>query len=263
MNIDLAGKRAVVTAGASGIGMAIATTLAGAGAQIAICDVDAEALAKMSDRVALAAMADVSVEADVETFFARALATLGGIDILVNNAGIAGPTKPLEAITEAEWNRTMAVNVTGQFLCARAAIPTLKAQRSGAIINLSSTAGRMGMPLRSPYSASKYAVRGLTDCLAIELGEFNIRVNAILPGMVAGPRLERVVAGQAAAAGRPAEEYLAMMLHNVSMHATVSPEEVAGMVAFLASDHGRHVSGQSIGVCANFESYRGPLRVPA
>jgi len=263
MKIDLSGKRAIVTAGASGIGKAIATALAEAGARVAICDIDRDALAEARGNAVLAAEADVGKEGDVKRFATQALETLGGIDILVNNAGVSGPTKPLEEITAEEWAHTMNVNVAGQFYCARAVIPALKAQRSGAIFNLSSIAGRLGMPLRSVYSASKYAVRGLTDALAIELGEFNIRVNAILPGMVEGPRLTRVVAEQAAAAGQSTEDYMRMMLHNVSMHAPVSPDEVAGVITFLASDHGRHISGQSIGVCGNFESYRGPMKVTA
>ncbi len=183
--------------------------------------------------------------------------------MLVNNAGLSGPTKPVEAITVEEWNETFRVNVTGQFLCVRKAVPVFKAQQSGAIINIASTAGRVGMPLRSVYSATKFSVRGFTDVLAIELGGNNIRVNSILPGMVDGPRLQRVVAEQAKAAGMEPQLYLKRMLHNVSMHSMVSQEEVADLAVFLASDMARHISGQSIGVCGNFESYRAPMLVPA
>lgn len=256
MIIDCTGKRVVVTAGGSGIGLAIAQAFAAASARVAICDVDRQRVAGSSF---FARECDVSDEAQVEAFFSDVREELGGVDILVNNAGIAGPTKPFEKVTLAEWQRTLDVNVTGQFLCARAVIPEMKARRAGAIINLSSTAGRMGMPLRGPYSASKYAVRGLTDVLAIELGEYGIRVNALLPGMVAGPRLDRVVAEQAAAKGLAGEAYLKLMLHNVSMHTTVSAQDVAAMALFLGSDAAHTVSGQSIGVCANFESYRSPL----
>lgn len=256
MKLDLTGARVVVTAGCGGIGRAIADAYAGAGARVAVCDVDAGAIAASPHP---AVLCDVSDEAQVAAFFGRVLADLGGVDVLVNNAGIAGPTLPVEQMSLADWNQTLAVNLTGQFLCARAVIPAMKAQGSGAIINLSSTAGRMGMPLRSAYSASKYGVCGLTDVLAMELGEHGIRVNAILPGMVAGPRLDRVVTEQAAARGMTQEDYLPLMLHNISMHSTVTAEDVAAMALFLGSPAARHVSGQSIGVCGNFESYRAPL----
>jgi len=256
MKLDFTGKRAVVTAGGSGIGLAIATAFADAGASVAICDVDSRAV----DRAAFfARKCDVSSELEVASFFEAVSEELGGVDILVNNAGIAGPTKRVEDISLAEWERTLSVNVSGQFLCAKAVIPAMKAQRSGVILNLSSTAGRIGMPLRSPYSASKYAVRGLTDVLAIELGEYGIRVNALLPGAVAGPRLDSVVAEQAAAKNIPVDSYLHFMLHNVSLHTTVTPEDVAAMALFLASDAAKRISGQSVGVCGNFESYRSPL----
>lgn len=256
MKIDCTGKRVVVTAGSSGIGLAISQAFASAGARVAICDIDAKAV---GNSPFLARKCDVSNEADVAAFFADVKDGLGGVDVLVNNAGIAGPTKPVEEITLAEWEQTLGVNITGQFLCSRAVIPEMKERREGAIINLSSTAGRVGMPLRSPYSASKYAVRGLTDVLAIELGEYGIRVNALLPGMVAGPRLDRVVEEQAAAKGMRGEDYMKLMLHNVSLHKTVTAQDVAAMAVFLASDLASNISGQSIGVCANFESYRSPL----
>jgi NAD(P)-dependent dehydrogenase (short-subunit alcohol dehydrogenase family) len=258
VKMDVRGYRVVVTAGCSGIGRAIADAFEDAGAKVVVCDVD-HTMITASSRTAF--HCDVSDEAQVAAFFEAATSHLGGIDVLVNNAGIAGPTLPVEDMPLEAWNRTLAVNLTGQFLCARAVIPAMKAQRSGAIINLSSTAGKLGMPLRSAYSASKYGVRGLTDVLAIELGAFGIRVNAILPGMVSGPRLDRVVAEQAARLGLSGEEYLPMMLHNISMHTAVAAEDVAAMAVFLASPAARYVSGQSIGVCANFESYRGPVKL--
>ncbi|RLP23498.1 SDR family oxidoreductase [Mesorhizobium sp. YM1C-6-2] len=256
MRLDCTDKRVVVTAGGSGIGLAIADAFRDAGARVAICDADADAVARSRH---IASQCDVANEAQVAAFFQLALSELGGIDVLVNNAGIAGPTKKLEDVTLDEWERTLAVNLSGQFLSAKAVIPTMKGQRSGAIINLSSTAGRMGMPLRGPYSASKYAVRGLTDVMAIELGEYNIRVNALMPGMVAGPRLDRVIAEQAASKGMDGAAYMNLLLHNVSMHKTVSAADVAAMAVFLGSDTGATISGQSIGICGNFESYRSPL----
>jgi NAD(P)-dependent dehydrogenase (short-subunit alcohol dehydrogenase family) len=259
IKIDLSGKFAVVTAGASGIGYVIAKELIKGGAKVAVCDVDSTALESAQAEGMLACTADVGNEDEVARFFSTVSDTFGKLDILVNNAGISGPTQPLEKIERADWERTMQVNVTGQFFCAKQVVPLFKRQRSGVIINMSSTAGRMGMPLRSAYCASKYAVRGLTDALAVELGEFNVRVNAVLPGMVEGQRLARVVAEQAANADKPPDEYLRMMLHNVSMHSLISPDEIASVVAYLASDHAKHITGQSISVCGNLETYRGPF----
>lgn len=261
MKIDLTGKRVLVTAGASGIGRATALGYAEAGAQVFICDVDENALEQSLtwERPVRPLYANVASSADVDRVFDAIEAEAGGLDILVNNAGIAGPTKPIEEITDAEWAETMSVNVSGQFYCARRAVPGMKAQLSGVILNISSTAGRMGMPLRSPYSTSKYAVRGLTDVLAVELGEHNIRVNSILPGLIDGPRGERVVAAQADMMQIEPQRYLSAMLHNISMHTMIRMEEIAALAVFLSSDSAAHITAQHIGVCGNFETYRSPL----
>lgn len=260
MNIDMAGRRVVVTAGGSGIGKVIAAYFHDAGAHVAVCDIDPAYVTPVPVGSRLQCwQADVGNADEANRFMSEAIDNLGGIDVLVNNAGVSGPTKPVEEITVEEWRHTMDVNVNGQFFCTRVAVPHMKAQRSGVILNLSSTAGRMGMPLRSVYSVSKYAVRGFTDVLAVELGEYNIRVNSILPGVVNGARVQRVLAEQAAAAGLTLEQYWPRVLHNVSMHTAVDAEDVAAMALFLASHHARFISGQSIGVCGNFESYRAPL----
>lgn len=201
----------------------------------------------------------VSKPADVERVFTSFQERFDRLDILVNNAGVSGPTKPVDEITNAEWQATLDVNITGILYMVRAATPLFRKQRSGAVINMSSVAGRIGMPLRTPYSVSKYAVRGLTDVLAIELGEIGVRVNSLLPGLVHGPRGQRVIAEQAAAKGIASEEYEQMFLHNISMHAKIQMEEIADMAAFLGSDLAPHVSGQSISVDGNFESYRAPI----
>ena len=265
MSIELTGKTAIVTAGASGIGRVIVERYVAAGARVSTCDVDEAALANL--RAALpevvAVTADVGRSADVGRLFDAHLAAFGGLDVLVNNAGVSGPTKPVAEITDEEWDHTMAVNVSGQFYCARRAAPLFRAAGGGAIINMSSVAGRLGMPLRTPYSTSKYAVRGLTDVLAVELGEYGVRVNAILPGLVDGPRGRRVIGEQAAARGMSFEEYLPYFLHNISMHAPVQMVEIADLAVFLASDLAPHISGQSISVCGNFESYRAPIAPPA
>ncbi len=258
--MNLNGKTAIITAGASGIGRVIAERYTELGASVCLCDVDDAALADVRKALpqAIAIKADVSNSKDVAALYDAFLAKHSRLDIVVNNAGISGPTKAVETITDEEWDETMAVNVTGMFYMVRKAVPLFKQAGGGCIINLSSVAGRIGMPLRAPYSTSKYAVRGLTDVLAVELGEFNVRVNAILPGLVDGPRGQRVTREQAEARGMTFEEFRPFLLHNISMHTDIKMKEVADMAAFLASDLAPHVTGQSISVDGNFETYRGP-----
>ena len=258
--MDLTGKTAIITAGASGIGRVIAQRFVEQGAQICVCDIDDDALAAVRKELpdAIVHKADVSKSSDVDALYQVFLARHSRLDILVNNAGISGPTKPVEEITDEEWDRTMAVNVTGQFYMVRKAVPLFRQAGGGCVINLSSVAGRLGMPLRAPYSASKYAVRGLTDVLAVELGEIGVRVNAILPGLVDGPRGQRVMREQAEARGMTLEQWMPYFLHNISMHTAIDMKEIADMAVFLASDLAPHISGQSISVCGNFESYRAP-----
>lgn len=265
MTISLQGKSAIVTAGAAGIGRVIVERYVAAGARVSACDVDKAALADLQAALpgVVAIHADVARSADVGRLFDAHVEAFGGLDILVNNAGVSGPTKPVDQVTDEEWAQTMAVNVTGQFYCVRRAVPLFRAAAGGAVINISSVAGRLGMPLRVPYSTSKYAVRGLTDVLAVELGEIGVRVNAILPGLVDGPRGRRVIGEQAAARGMSFEDYLPAFLHNISMHTPVQMGEVADLALFLASDLAPHISGQSISVCGNFESYRAPMASPA
>lgn len=259
--MNLSGKTAIITAGASGIGLAIAKRYTELGASVCICDVDDTALASISNELpdAIVRKGDVSCSDDVAALYDTFLKKHDRLDILVNNAGISGPTKAVEDISDEEWDRTMGINVTGMFYMARQAVPLFRAQNSGCIINLSSVAGRLGMPLRSPYSTSKYAVRGLTDALAVELGEIGVRVNAILPGLVNGPRGQRVMQEQAAVRNVPLEEYMPNVLHNISMHTLIEMTEIADVAAFLATDMARHITSQSISVCGNFESYRAPL----
>ena len=203
LSMDLTGKRAIVTAGGSGIGLAIAGTLLTAGAQVHICDVNEKLLGTLAAREPrfTKSVADVSQSSAVDHMFDEALQALGGLDILVNNAGIAGPTKNLEDISD-EWRQTVDVNLTGQFYCTRRAIPLLKQTGGGSIVQLSSAAGLFGLPMRSPYVAAKFAVIGLTKTLAMELGASGIRVNAICPGSVEGDRMERVLAAEFESARR-------------------------------------------------------------
>ena len=258
MDLRLDGKRAVLTAGGAGIGRVTLQTFVDAGAKVVTCDVDQAALDRLRGELPTvpAIPADVADEAAVDRLFELALEQLGGVDILVNNAGIAGPTGPIEEIAPEDWRRTLEVNITGQYLCARRAVPHIRAAGGGSIINLSSAAGRFGFALRSPYCASKWAVVGLTKALAIELGGDQIRVNAICPGAVEGERIDRVVTAKAEALGVSFEAMRQQYVETASMKRLISPQDIANMILYLCSDAGRLVSGQAIGVDGNIEYLR-------
>jgi NAD(P)-dependent dehydrogenase (short-subunit alcohol dehydrogenase family) len=243
-----------VTAGASGIGRAIADELAAHGARVHVCDVNEAFLDDYRRaRDGSASLADVSDEAAVDGLFAELERELGGLDILVNNAGIAGPTGSVDEISPSDWRRTLDICLTGQFLCARRAVPLIKASGGGSIVNMSSAAGRFGYAFRTPYSAAKWGVVGLTQSLAKELGPHNIRVNAILPGIVEGPRMSAVIRDRASQLGITEEAMEATYLENISLRRMVTAQDVAGTVLFLVSAAGRNISGQSVGVCGNVE----------
>lgn len=250
------GLRVLVTAGASGIGRAIADTLIGHGVRVHICDVVDEFLAsfRTAHPSAGATRADVSSEEDVARLFKDVRRQLGGLDVLVNNAGIAGPTGGVEDIAPADWRRTIDVCLTGQFLCAHHAVPLLKQAGGGAIVNLSSAAGRHGYAFRTPYAAAKWGVIGFTESLAKELGPSNIRVNAILPGVVDGQRMRGVIEARAKQTGVGYAEMEKTYLDRVSLRRMVTAQDIAAMVAFLVSAGGRNVSGQSLGVDGNVEA---------
>jgi NAD(P)-dependent dehydrogenase (short-subunit alcohol dehydrogenase family) len=255
---NLDGLRVLVTGGGSGIGRTIAARLTQEGARAHVCDVSAEALRDLS--VACPAVtgtrADVGSEADVDRLFADVSSQLGGLDVLVNNAGIAGPTAAIDETSLADWQRTLDVNLTGSFLCARRAVPLLKQAGGGSIINIASAAARLGFPNRSPYSASKWGLIGLTETWAMELGPAGIRVNAILPGIVAGERQDRVLQARARVEGISFEEATRQRLQSVSLRSMVSADDIAEMVLFLCSSSGRMISGQSLSVCGNVETLR-------
>lgn len=250
------GRRVVITGAGAGIGRAIASAYLDAGAQVHVCDRDARALEdflRSTEGGLAGTVADVSVEADVERLFADALAGLGGLDVLVNNAGTAGPTGPVETLDLDGWRRTLAVNLDGMFLCARAAVPTLRRAGGGSIVNLSSTAGLHGYPLRSPYATAKWGVIGFTRTLAMELGPAGIRVNAICPGAVRGDRIDRVIAAQAGEQGVSEEAIRRDWLRQTSLRRFVDAEDVAALVLFLTSDAGAKISGQALPVDGHTE----------
>ncbi|HEY7903872.1 MAG TPA: SDR family oxidoreductase [Casimicrobiaceae bacterium] len=253
MNTSAEGLRVLVTAGAAGIGRCIALAFHAAGARVYVCDVAPDALDSLRGHAPQigGCEADVASPDDVATLFGRALADLGGLDVLVNNAGIAGPTGRIEELAIADWDRTIAVDLNSMFYCTRHAVPALKAAGGGSIVNLSSIAGRLGYALRTPYAAAKWGVVGLTKSLAIELGPSNIRVNAILPGVVDGERVRGVVAARASARGQSYDDAMAQFMAPVSLGRMVSPDEIADMAVFLASHAGRSISGQAISVCGD------------
>jgi len=250
------GLRVMVSAGASGIGRAAVEGFVRAGARVHICDVDQAALDKCLAEIdgVEGLVADVSDPDAVDQWFDAALDHLGGLDVMINNAGVAGPTGPLEELAIEDWRRTIDVDINGMYLCTRRAIPPLKravAETGEAVmINLSSIAGKFGFAYRTPYSASKWGVVGLTQSLSRELGPFGIRVNAIQPGPVAGERIDRVIAAKAEATGRSLEDVSADFTGNASLGRFVTAEDIANMILFLCTPQARNVSGQAIAVCA-------------
>ncbi|MCO4054305.1 MAG: SDR family oxidoreductase [Bosea sp.] len=253
MDMGLKGARVLVTAGAAGIGLEIARSFIREGARVHVCDVDGEALAALSssDPAVTASLCDVADRNQVAALFEAAPGALGGLDVLVNNAGIAGPTGRIEEINPEDWDRCIQVCLTSQFNCARLAIPHLRRSANPSIVNLSSAAGKLGFPLRSPYSAAKWGVIGFTKTLAAELGPEGIRCNAILPGIVSGDRIRRVFEAKAQQRGVSFAELETTMLQYTSMKSYVTPQQIADQIVFIASERGRTISGQAISVCAD------------
>jgi len=256
-----AGLRVLVTGGASGIGLVIARAFVDAGSRVHVCDSSRQAIDELNEAEQSAEMnaitytlADVSDRAAVDRVFDDVDAQLGGLDVLINNAGIAGPTGGIDEMDTGDWEQTVDVNLNAQFYFARRAVPMLrKARDGGSIIALSSVAGRLGYAYRTPYSATKWAVVGLTKSLAIELGPDNIRVNAIQPGIVKGPRIERVISARAEQLGLSYEQMEKEYLAKISLRRMTTPEEVAATALFLCSPGGSGISGQAISVCGNVE----------
>ena len=251
--MDFTAKRILVTAGANGIGLAIASKFRELGATVFVTDIDPDAVDKARVNGLLAAVSDVSDEGQVRELMDTVRVEMGGLDVLVNNAGIAGPTGPLESLDAAALKATFDVNIHGQFFCIKHALPLLREGSGASIVNLSSAAGRLGMAGRSAYSASKWAVVGLTKTLAIELGPDGIRVNAICPGAVNGPRIDSVIAAKARMLELPADEVSALYHNQSSLGRLIEAEDIANMAAFVASDMARNVNGQALAVDGNTE----------
>ena len=255
MSTLIGGKRVLVTAGGSGIGRAIVDRFIAAGAHVHTCDVQKDFLKEVvstNERVT-ASLADVGVPGEVETLVADAVDAMGGVDVLINNAGIGGPTAALEDISYADWDRTIGVNLNGMFYCIKNVAPHMKAQESGCIVNISTASAKVALPQRSPYVASKVGVLGLTHTVAREYGPFGIRCNAILPGLIDKERGRGIVARQAVERGISVDEREAEFLEFISLKCWIDPAEVGDLAVFLASDAGRHITAQEIGMDGNVE----------
>lgn len=252
---SLCNQVVLVTAGGSGIGRTITEAYLSLGARVHICDVSQDLLdeCRAAYPELSTSLCDVSDPAQVGATFADIEFRYGRLDILINNAGIAGPTASVEDIEIESWQQTIAIDLSGNFYVARLAVPMLK-RNGGSIVNMSSSAGLYGCPLRSPYVAAKWAIIGLTKTWAMELGPFNIRVNAICPGSVEGPRIDGVIERDAAGRGMQPDEIRQLYQRQSSLRKFISAEDVANMAVFLSSDAGASISGQAMSVDGNTES---------
>lgn len=243
-------KKVLITAGATGIGKATAIALLNAGAQVHVCDIDADALDQLKQLypLLLTSVTNVTEPDEVAKMFVQLQQEFSGqLDFLVNNAGVSGPAGPLESLDIDAWKATFDVNLHATFYVSKHAIPLIKLQ-GGAIMNLSSTAGLYGYPMRSPYASAKWAIVGLSKTMAMELGPFNVRVNCICPGSVNGARMDRVISSIAKATGESVEKVRQDNVQNTSMTTFVDAEDIANMIVFSFSDLGAKISGQSLTV---------------
>jgi NAD(P)-dependent dehydrogenase (short-subunit alcohol dehydrogenase family) len=256
--MKLEDQTAIVTGAGRGIGKEIVLALAREGAHVLLAARDEQALNSVAQEVremgrrALVVKTDVSHETQVDVMVNAALKEFDRIDILVNNAGVVGPTAPVTSVTREQWDEVLAINLTGAFLCARAVIPHMLGRRSGNIINIASIAGKLAYALRSPYAVSKWGMLGLSRTLAQELGEYNIRVNAICPGPTAGDRMRAVIARRAKELGRSEVEIERTYLEGTALKNWVDPAHVAATVVFLASTEGSSITGEAIEISAGY-----------
>ena len=256
MPLSLYNKKIIISAGASGIGWSTAKICLSRGAIVYLCDIDNKSLNKirkhpLNNKKLFSYEFDASDEYEVSNFFQQVNKKTKKIDALINNVGVAGPTGTIEKLSSEDWERTLKINVISHFYFTKLAIPMLKKNKGGSIINISSGAGIMGFPLRSPYAASKWAVIGVTKTLAMELGKFKIRVNAICPGTIKGDRMVRVIKDKAkflkVSKKLIEKEFVSM----ASMNCWIYEEDIGKMCSFLISKDGERVSGQAISVDGN------------
>ena len=259
------GTRVVVTGGASGIGRAMAEAFLDAGARVAVCDSDPQAIDAVTAAVPgiLAHRADVTDEAAMTGFLDRVTAEFDGVDVVCANAGTGGPAGPIESLSHADWRACLSVNLDGAFLTCRWAAGVMKPRRAGLILLTASTAGQFGYPARAPYATAKWGVIGLMKTLAMELGPFGVRVNALCPGAVEGPRMDRVVANEAVARGVTEPAVRASYVQGVSMRCWVTAQDVAASALFLASPAAARISGQALAIDGHTETLNAlPTELP-
>ncbi len=252
----LKNKKIIISAGASGIGWAITKVCLSKGATVFINDIDKKYLNKvkqhpLNKKKLFAYECDASNEKDVKNLFKQISKKTKKIDALINNVGIAGPTGTIEKLKSRDWEQTLKINVISHFYFIKLAIPMLKKNKGGSIINLSSGAGIMGFPLRSPYAASKWAVIGVTKTLAMELGKFKIRVNAICPGTIKGNRMVRVIKDKAKFLKVSKKSIEKDFVSMASMNCWIYEEDIGKICSFLISSDGERISGQAIPVDGN------------
>ena len=255
---NLKNKKIIISAGASGIGWATAKICLSRGAFVYICDLDLKSLNKirkhsLNNKRLFSYNCDASNEEEVSNFFNQIKKRTNKIDALINNVGVAGPTGSLEKLNSKDWENTLHTDVNSHFYFTKRAIPLIKKSKNGSIINISSTAGILGFPLRSPYAASKWAIIGITKTLAMELGKFNIRVNAVCPGTIKGDRMKRVIRDKAKFTKISRKSIEKDFISMSSMKQWILEDDIGKMCAFLISDDSSKVSGQVISVDGNTE----------
>ena len=254
----LQNKKIIISAGASGIGLATTKVCLSRGAYVYLCDIDNKSIKKLNkhplkNKRLFIYQCDASNEEQVSLFFNKIKKKTKKIDALINNVGVAGPTGSLEKLKSKDWENTLHVDVNSHFYFTKKAIPLIKKSKNGSIINISSTAGIFGFPLRSPYAASKWAIIGVTKTLAMELGKFNIRVNAVCPGTIKGDRMKRVIRDKAKFTKVSSKSIEKDFVSMSSMKQWVLEEDIGKMCSFLISDDSSKVSGQVISVDGHTE----------
>jgi len=254
MNLD--NQIAIVTGGGRGIGQQIALRLAQEGAHIVIASrKPAEMILEKYGKRIKVIPTDITQEEQVVHMVKSTLEIDNRIDILVNNSGIAGPTKNVEDISLEEWEETMAVNLRGMFLCCKHVVPVMKKQNRGNIVNIASITGKRPLTQRSPYGTTKMGMIGFTRTLAVELGTWNIRANAVCPGAVVGSRQKEVYEGVAKHSGKTWDQFIAMKAELSPLKTLVDPKYIATVVAFLCSEDAAMMTGQDINVSAGVVMY--------
>ena len=253
----LKNKKFIISAAGDGIGFSIAKLIVENGGKVYLSDIDQKKISKIKKNIKFknkifVTHLDANNYDDVKKYF-LSLEKLKKIDGLINNVGIAGPTKYLEKISNEEWKSTLETNLNSHFYFSKFSLPLLKKNKSGSIVNISSTAGLFGFPQRTPYAASKWAIIGLTKSLAMELGKYKIRVNAICPGSVKGDRMKRVILSKAKLLKTTPKKIQKEFESMTSIPSFVTKEDIASMVIYLLSDKSNNISGQSISVDGNTE----------